>query len=30
MAEDMKGSFAPLIEKTIPTVVDLISFKHNK
>jgi thiamine phosphate synthase YjbQ (UPF0047 family) len=30
MAEDMKQSFAPFIEKTIPTVTELISYKHNK
>ena len=26
----MKQNFAPFIEKTIPTVTELISYKHNK
>lgn len=30
MAEDMKHAFAPFIEQTIPTIVELISYKHNK
>lgn len=30
MAEDMKHNFAPFIEKTLPTVKELISYKHNK
>jgi hypothetical protein len=30
MAEDMKHNFATFIEKTLPTVKELISYKHNK
>jgi hypothetical protein len=30
MAEDMGSAFGPYIEKTIPTVSELITFKHNK
>ena len=30
MAEDMKFAFAPFIEKTIPTIRELVSYKHNK
>jgi hypothetical protein len=30
MAEDMKGAFAGYIEATLPTIKELISYKHNK
>lgn len=30
MAEDMKQAFGPYIEKTLPTLKELISYKHNK
>lgn len=30
MSEDMKQAFAPLIEQTLPTIKELISYKHNK
>lgn len=30
LAEDMGTAYGPYIEKTIPTISELISFKHNK